>query len=306
MLKTNTCEILDLFFPISEKQQIKHMSTQDKTHTGLDKIERYKWSLKDKNLPGRLEFISKDKLVVDYEYQRKLNHPKSLQIASDFSWMAFGVLTIAHRDGYYSVVDGQHRLAGALKRSDITSVPCIVFDVESVMEEAAGFLNANTLRKPVGAIEKFKALCLCGDSAALAVRKLIEQSGRSISEANDANSVACVSAVLKQANVDMGVLLSTWPLIMELCNGRGVSVFLCRAIWYLENNMVDGQSVGRGRWRERILQVGFEEIDRSIKSSSAYHGSMSPPSCADGILKAINHGLRNRLAISGSTVGATD
>ena len=274
-------------------------NSKETTHLGTDKVSRYKWQLKDQSKPGKMAFLHKSQIKVDHEYQRRLNAPKALEIASNFSWIAFGVLIVASRGGQFYCMDGQHRLEGSLKRSDIQEVPCIVFDVDDIIDEACGFLSSNTLRKPVSAIDKFRAMCLSGDKHALSVNDLIKESGRVISDASDGKTVACVSALLRQAKDNMSILVSTWPLIVQLCSGRSISVYLVRAIWYLENNMPDGQSLNKGRWRDRLLSVGLDEVDRSIKSAAAYHGSMKPSSCADGILKALNHGLKNRLSLAG-------
>jgi hypothetical protein len=88
----------------------------------VDKVTRYGW-LEADDL-GDLCLLSKRDLNVDNRYQRERKHPKVLAIARGWSWPACGVLIVAVReDGRYWVVDGGHRWAAAMERSDITHLP---------------------------------------------------------------------------------------------------------------------------------------------------------------------------------------
>lgn len=143
------------------------MNMELTTHTakGVDKVTRYGWTVKDQ--PGDLRMVHKDLLVVDISYQREVTASKVTAITAAWSYLSCGALIIAERNGTLYVIDGGHRLAAAKRRSDITHLPCVVFQTASAEAEARGFLSVNTGRKPVNAMVKHKALLVAGDEAAL-------------------------------------------------------------------------------------------------------------------------------------------
>ena len=111
---------------------------------GQSKKDRYGWS--NPGQQGKQILIDKFDLEIPVEYQRDLSEQKVVELTKLFMWAAFGVLTIVERDGRFLVADGQHRLYAVLRRSDVTFVPCIVFKVNSIEEEAKIFLAINTSR----------------------------------------------------------------------------------------------------------------------------------------------------------------
>lgn len=170
--------------------------TSESLPGGVDKIERYKWTAI--GTPGELCWINKRDIKTDYDsYQRGLTH-KVDTICRNLDFMAFGCLTVARRsDGSLWVVDGNNRLHAAMRRSDISVVPCIVFDVISVEREAQGFIGANQQRKPVTAMEKFRALRTAGSDDHGTVIRLLEEVGMYVSaDKDDPRAVRCVSQVL--------------------------------------------------------------------------------------------------------------
>lgn len=94
------------------------------TPLGLDKVQRYGWTMQDKQ--GEQRQINKNLLLVNDDYQRTASASKILEIASEWSWIGCGVIIVAKRDGSYWVIDGQHRVLAAKRRSDIKEMPCLV------------------------------------------------------------------------------------------------------------------------------------------------------------------------------------
>jgi hypothetical protein len=128
--------------------------------------------------------IHKHDLNIDHTYQREnVIISKVQQIQASWSWIGCGTILVALRhDGSYWVMDGQHRVLAARNRSDIDELPCLVFAVESKTDEAAGFLVANTQRKPVTAIAKYKAMVLTNDPTAMAVDEVLRRLGLEVAD----------------------------------------------------------------------------------------------------------------------------
>lgn len=286
--------------------RINARASSSYTHTpqgktsSVPKQERYKWN-QDIGEQGSLEYIKKELIYIPEEYQRNLNNAKTTTIASDFRWDAFGAITVVRRNGKLYVIEGQHRLAAALKRSDVSSVPCVVFDSSGLSEEASAFLLQNTNRKPLTFYDRFKALEVSEDETAKFVRELVDTTGHELASPF-ANSrakklVRCTAAVYRLARTQPNALLEVWPVVSMVFDDRPVSDFLLEGLCYIEN-MLPGTMANK-RWRKRIVDAGYEELTRSVNSARAFFSKGGPRVYATGIVKAINKGLpeRSRLVL---------
>ena len=128
-----------------------------------------------------LQFCLPEQLEVDPSYQRSIENPESqaliAQIAMGWHWGRAQLLTVSRRDGRLFVVDGQHRLAAAKLRGDIQQLPCLVEEFADVAEEAALFNDLNDRRRPVSALDKFRAAVVAGDPDCIAIGAAMERAG---------------------------------------------------------------------------------------------------------------------------------
>ena len=214
-----------------------------------------------------------------------------IEIASKFNWPAFGVLVVARRGETLYVVDGQHRFLGAMRRSDVKKVPCIVFDSGGVESEARTFLDAQTLRKPVTAIDKFKALLVCKDPTAMAVQKLIDESGRHAAKGSSATTIACVALIMRLHTVDPQTLAKLWPLLVKLCRGAPFVDRIVDALFFLERHLPEGVSLLEKRWSDRLIKIGPDRLVKQIASASAFFAAGGARVWGEGILQLLNKGL---------------
>lgn len=270
----------------------------------VDKVARYQWKLRDR--PGDQLWIPKEQLLVDHGYQRTANDKKIIQIASNWSWVACGSITAARRSedgaGRLYVVDGQHRVLAAQRRSDIRTMPCLVFEIDGVNEEATGFLAANTLRKPLDGVAKFRALVMTGDREALFVKGLVDISGRTVAPNTNAGTIACVTALMAYARRYSRELERIWSLLIRLCEGRGFHERIMRGLCFIESHLPEGESITRTRWANKIEQIGFDELLNSAARASSFYSRGGDKIWAEGMLQAINKSVRShKLTLAGST-----
>ena len=244
--------------------------------SGTDKAQRYKWQIIDR--PGRMMLIDKGRLCVDGGedgYQRLQSETKVLDIVRSWSWMACGVLIVALRDGIFYIVDGQHRWAAARKLLEITNLPCLVFDTVERKEEAKAFLGANTFRRPLNAVERFKGEIIAEERLAKLVAKLLQDTNRKASSSPEKGTVRCLSAMKRCATENEVVLMRIFPLVSKICKERPINRQVLESLFYIEKHLdaeFPGMSLTSPRWQNRLLDVGADRIIEGGNRSAAFHG----------------------------------
>lgn len=270
------------------------LTTEDRVHYGKStKVERYQWTLQDR--PGVMMAIPKNVLRVDEEYQRGQNEGKVMSIARDWSWVACGTLIVGDREGAFFVVDGQHRLLAARRRTDITEMPCIVFQTTTVQQEAKGFLAANTQRKPITSIDRFRAMVCTDDEAALFVKRLLDDAGREATAAAGPKSVRCLTTLLSLAKTNKQRLERLWPLILQLSENQPVLQQIVMGLIDLESRMPSDESLMDGKWRTRLLEIGSDRLIKAANEAAAYYARGGAKVWGEGMSRVLNKGLRHKL-----------
>jgi hypothetical protein len=133
-----------------------------------------------------LQYCAPEQLLIDETYQRSLEVEASQalirRIAMYWDWGLCQPLFVARRaDGGLYVVDGQHRLAAAVLRADIQQLPCVVSHFDSAEQEAAAFVALNQQRRPLNAIDLFKAALAAGDMEASQIKLCLDEAGLQLS-----------------------------------------------------------------------------------------------------------------------------
>lgn len=272
--------------------------TLERTHKGIDKLARYGWTVRDSQ--GKFQSIPKAMLHVNNEaYQRDGLRKKILELASNWSWIGCGALIVAEREGVYWVVDGQHRKLAADRRSDIKELPCMVFQVDTVAQEARAFLSTNTNRKNVNAIDKFRAALAAGDPTAKKAYDAISQANLRVTTASiEPRAIKSVAMVQKLVADDYEGLCSVLNFCGELSESAKMPVHsrFLSGLYYLHCRIDEG--VHNVRFRKRIKQIGMGNLVVSINKAAAYHGHAASNVCAEGILQAVNIGLHSKFMLA--------
>ena len=269
--------------------------TEHVHHGHHSKIDRYGWIKHD--APGKLRWLDKSCIRFDPAYQRELNAAKCREMASNWSWVAFGCIVIASREGSFFAVDGMHRTVAARYRSDIDQLPCIVFESQGQPDEAAAFLRANKNRKAILTQDSHKAALLAGDKIARQVQNLIDENELVITSSNRANGIKCIGILHKLMKARPVQLAETFPLIVELSRGGMVKENLLEGLVYLQVNA--SEPITLPKWRRRLLQLGADELRRAAFEGQAFYSKGGARAWAHGMLKRINKGLQRKLSIEG-------
>jgi hypothetical protein len=265
------------------------------THTakGVDKVKRYGWSVQD--APGEMRLLHKDMLQIHPAYQRDLVPQKVYEISAAWSWVALGALVVGERGGEFWVIDGQHRAAAAKRRSDITHLPCVVFKTADVKQEARGFLTIQTMRKPVTAVAKQKAMVTAGDEVAGFVQQTVETLGLQIRpSAGKAGELKCVGWCLKRAADDRETFVKVLRLGAALCTQDNMPVAerVLEGLWMLNDKC--GSGLADPRFVKRLHERGGRVLLDAANKAAAYYSSGGGRIWAQGMLGELNKGLQER------------
>lgn len=144
---------------------------------------------------GKFEMIDPTTILVDHQYQRQEKPGLIDAIASNPKWEVFGVIVCftRERNGRKAVycVDGQQRIRGvARSEAPPKAVPCILFELTGVREEAEVFVRINEYRKALSALEKHTGKIVAKDPAALTIEKVADRCGYTIGNSFDKYSDA--------------------------------------------------------------------------------------------------------------------
>lgn len=271
----------------------------------MSKETRYKWRTDTK--PGQMEWIHKSKLLIDPTYQRRPTEQHLLRIAARWCWPAIGALTVVRREnGELYVVDGQHRKMAADRRTDITSLPCLVFDSKDLsvdtgeqQREARVFLEANVGRKAVSAIAKYRTAVALGQPDALIAQKLVQEAGRTVEEGgSNASTIRCIARLLFWIREEPERLQRLWPCLIKAAEGQTFSEILLDGVLYLDGHNSAGPKLS-AKWLARIEEVGQKNLISAAQKAAMTYARGGAKVWAAGMLDVLNFKMhdRNRLAL---------
>lgn len=269
----------------------------------VDKIQKNNWNT-DVGIFGENRNIKKWYIAIDESYQRPSREKRVLEIASKWRWEAFGRVVVGERsnNGLF-IVDGQHRLLAARKRSDVDLLPCIVFQSSGASEEAELFLILNTVRGPMTALERFQAQVITKDPIALAIFTAANELGlyipkRNCAASTDRNTVSCVDSLIKSWNINSKCAYESLQLSKDITSDSMIHRDVYLGIFYLNLKLYKfGSSLSK--YKERLVQIGDSSLKFYIKKHAiANDDHINNETRARGVLAAINKGLRsNKLDI---------
>jgi hypothetical protein len=257
----------------------------------VDKTRKMGWSTIDK--PGAFMWIEKQQLHIDSAYQRSLISESRIAVVTQaWSWLSCGTLIVYEFDGKFWVIDGQHRLLAAMRRSDIQQLPCLWFDFPSVEEAAMAFYRANCIRGNVSPFDRLRALLAAGEPLARSVVEIMESEGYKPSNGDGANTVRCVSAFVDATKKHRSTLIKVWPLIAELHSGLSIKNTVFKALLYLARFGTD--DITSPEWRARVLKHGLHEIENHIEQMTKFKSMGGEKMAALAALEVINKGVPKR------------
>ena len=251
---------------------------------------------------GRLEYVDKKILQVDYSYQRSPVKNKVDILVRKWEWRHCGVLVVAERvDDSLWVIDGQHRLEAAKRRQDIDSMPCVVFRSLGRQAEASEFLGANVNRKPLTAIERHKAAVVAAIPESQVVQRLCDELGlRIVNCSHSPSEIKCVGNLTQLvAGHGEEFARDALQLCIRSCREDNMQIegrFLRAMMWFRNNLSVP---ITDKRFSERIEDIGARRLNKAMSLYVEMYGAGGDKVFGLGILEEVNKGLRNKFTLKG-------
>lgn len=260
---------------------------------GVSKREKFNW--KPLDAEGELQWVDKAKLYVDHTYQRDVQGQQKVnKIASAWSWPLCGVIIVNRRaDGTWAVIDGQHRVLAALKRDDIPELPCIVFALPGIKEEAAAFQGANTMKSAMKATDNHRASVVAENPVAQKVNSLLVAHGYSVTPASNVPHTTKAVATITKAVKDNPMLAEkALAAAVDVCAGEALTQQLFRGLYSAAKK---DPRVLEAQYTRRFKEMGQAVICNEIKRHKALTGLGGEAVEAAAILKLANKGRRVNL-----------
>ena len=265
------------------------MQTEEKTPQGVDKVSRYKWKIR--NEPGEFHMIPKGELNIDHSYQRnKINRKRVAEIARNWDYIACNTLAVSLReDNSWWVIDGQHRKLAADLRPDITTLPCLVFDAESVKDEALAFLAINTGKVGVAGLDRFRAMLRAGDPPAAGLNAVLESTGHKAGATGATKTVACIITLLTLYRESQDRFTRLWPLIADMHPASPVVDAVAKALWVVDKWLDETERrITESPYREKCLALGGLSASALIRQEALVTGHGSTRTAGAAIAKWLN------------------
>jgi hypothetical protein len=275
----------------------------------LDKTDKSAWepqpgqTMKKRELyweqpkyPGRFEMLSKHDLNIDSAYQRQeTSKAKILDIARNWSWALFDALTVSDRgNASYWIINGGHRARAAFYRDDITLLPCMLFVVPSVKEEAQLFIDGQTLVSNVSAIDRYTAgLCAEHEPATMA-NMIVEQLGLRVAKTTSRpGDFKCIGASRVRLNFD--IALEAMALSVKLAGDDAIQGRMFSGLFALMSRS-DTHREEVLKSTDKLMKLGQTGLVQKINQFCIASGSGGQVSFAKAILAEVNKGKRRKLA----------
>jgi hypothetical protein len=183
-----------------------------------------------------IEYIRVADLTVDPAYQRSLDERRAQAIGEALDPSRIGVLTVSRRaDRSAVVIDGQHRHGGLMVAGHGNHlVRCEVHTGLDRQGEAALFRKLNGGRKPIGALDDYRAALEAKDPVAVEIDAIVSGLKLKIQASNLRRTIAAVKAIksvhLRQKNLERTLsVLVQWDDRACTFNGellKSMSIFL--------------------------------------------------------------------------------
>lgn len=250
--------------------------------------------------PDRIEFTSHlgwvrlDQMNISPVAQRALNQSWVDRLAAEFNPDVMGILHVSHRDGWYYVVDGQHRRAAAIQwlGSD-QQVQCHIYEDLTTADEANLFLRLNSV-KAQNPMSKYKVAIAAGRPIETDIDRIARSTGVVIGTSKPLEEVSCVTALINTYKKSGPGGLSFALRVINAAYGYdGFNRDIISALGLIKDRY--GDTINEDKLVMRLRKVGIVELRRKAKDWRETSGNPANQCHAHTMIEFYNRGNGTRV-----------
>ncbi|MGW4124736.1 DUF6551 family protein [Nocardia sp. NPDC004711] len=235
-----------------------------------------------------------DQMKVNPLAQRALSQAWVDELAKDFNPDLMGFVHVSHRDGWYYIVDGQHRVQAAVSwLGSAQQVQCHVYEGLTNAQEAELFLELNRTRQQ-GPMGRYKVALTAGKSAESDVDRIVRALDLRIGTNKDLEEITCVATILNTYRKHgPGSLSFSLRVIRDSYGYDGFRREPISALALIKDRYGDG--IDEQRLTDRLTRKGLVELRRAAKSMREATGNPADQCYAHTMVAFVNQGSGKRI-----------
>lgn len=250
--------------------------------------------------PARLElnshlgWVRLDQMKLNPLAQRAFD-PSNPAVTNEFNPEVMGYISVSHRDGWYYVIDGQHRRHGAIAFLGDSSqqVQCRVFTDLTSEQEAELFLQLND-QKRQSPMSKYKVALTAGRAIECDIERICRSLDLRIGLDKSCEEIGCVTAIIAVYRKHGPAALSfAMRVIRDAYGYDGFKRQTIEALALMTDRY--GKSIDEKALVDRLEKKGLVELNRAARSMKEATGNPLSQCYAHAMVQFYNSRNANRI-----------
>lgn len=237
---------------------------------------------------SRLHWVRLDQLKINPQAQRTLNEAWANMLADQFNPDLMGFIHVSHRDGWYYVIDGQHRVRAALIFLGDSSqqIQCHVYEGLTNEQEASLFLELNNT-KSQGPMSRYKVSLTAGKPDELDVERICRSLDLRIGMDKSCEEIGCITAILTTYRKHgPGSFSFAMRVIRDSYGYDGFKRQTISALALIKDRY--GDRINESKLIERLHQSGLVALNQQAKAMKEATGNPADQCYAHAMIQFYN------------------
>ena len=251
--------------------------------------------------PNRIEFTSHigwvrlDQMKINPLAQQSLKQSWVDELAKNFNPDVMGMIHVSHRNGFYYIVDGQHRVAAAIQWLGDSSqqVQCHIYESLTSADEASLFLRINNKRNPTP-MSKYRVALEAGDPIERDIDRIARSIGVVIGTSKELEEISCITVLTNTYKKSgPGSLSFALRVIRDAYGYDGFTRDIISGLALIKDRY--GDAVNEEKLVMRLKKVGIVELRRKAKDWRETSGNPANQCHAHTMIEFYNRGNGQRV-----------
>lgn len=237
---------------------------------------------------SHIGWVRLDQMKVNPQAQRGLNEAWANTLADEFNPDLMGFVHVSHRDGWFYIIDGQHRVKAAMIFLGDSSqqVQCHIYEDLTNEQEAQLFLDLNNTKKQ-GPMSRYKVALTAGKPDECDVERICRSLDLRIGLDKNCEEIGCITAILAVYHKHGPASFSfAMRVIRDAYGYDGFKRQTISALALIKDRY--GEKVHEDKLVERMAKTGIVELNRSAKAMKEATGNPADQCYAHSMVQFYN------------------